>query len=254
MHLPGNLLWRGLIMVKNWFINSDDLRLRAGWRIAVFMLLLMALAVAGQMGVRALLGGLPRTSTLVLVIIATAATLAVLIARRYLDRKSFVSFGFNDVRSGSLDMLFGFALSGAMAGLVLWLMVAFGHVTNVQIQWAGLSTALLLLAALLPNLLVGYWEELVFRGYLLQNMREGLQDRHHRFMHSLRDRACRQPERHDALLSNYRVIWFPENLRISRHRHAVAFDRNAYRLELFSEHRVRLCGQRPCREGNAVHA
>jgi membrane protease YdiL (CAAX protease family) len=174
MHLPGNLLWRGLIMVKNWFINSDDLRLRAGWRIAVFMLLLMALAVAGQMGVRALLGGLPRTSTLVLVIIATAATLAVLIARRYLDRKSFVSFGFNDVRSGSLDMLFGFALSGAMAGLVLWLMVAFGHVTNVQIQWAGLSTALLLLAALLPNLLVGYWEELVFRGYLLQNMREGL--------------------------------------------------------------------------------
>jgi membrane protease YdiL (CAAX protease family) len=162
------------MMTKNWFINASEQRLRAGWRIALFIVLLMSLAVAGQLGVRAMLGSLPRTSTLVLVIIAVAATVATFAARRYLDRKSFVSFGFANVRSGSLDMLFGFALSGVMAGLVLWLMVGLGYVTNVQFQWAGSSSALLLLVALLPNLLIGYWEELVFRGYLLQNLRDGL--------------------------------------------------------------------------------
>jgi membrane protease YdiL (CAAX protease family) len=162
------------MMMKNWFINPDDRRLRAGWRILAFMPLLVSLAVAGQLGVRALLGGLPRGSTLGLAIIAVAATIAVYIARRFLDRKSFVSFGFSSARSGSLDLLFGFALSGAMAGLVLWLMVVLGYVTNIQLQWLGLSSATLLVAALLPNLLIGYWEELVFRGYLLQNMRDGM--------------------------------------------------------------------------------
>jgi succinate dehydrogenase hydrophobic anchor subunit len=86
-------------MIKNWFINATVRRLRAGWRILLFLLLLVVLAAGGQLGVRAILGNLPRSSTLVLVIIATAATIAVLIARRVLDRKSFVSFGFGRARA-----------------------------------------------------------------------------------------------------------------------------------------------------------
>ncbi|MHA1574095.1 MAG: hypothetical protein ACTSX8_08870 [Alphaproteobacteria bacterium] len=101
-----------------------------------------------RFGVRAMLGNLPRSSALALVIIATAATIAVLIARRFLDRKSFVSFGFGRARAAWKDVLFGFALSGAMAGLVLWLMVVSGIVANVQFHWAGLSTVVFLLALL----------------------------------------------------------------------------------------------------------
>lgn len=161
-------------MIRNWFLNAADRRLRAGWRILLFLVLLMALAAGGQLAVRAMLGGLPRTSTLVLVIIASAATIAVLIARRFLDHKSFVSFGLGRASTAWKDVLFGFALSGAMAGVVLWLMAESGVVNNVELRWAGLSTVALLLSMLLPNMLIGYWEELVFRGYLLQNMSEGL--------------------------------------------------------------------------------
>jgi len=161
-------------MIRAWFVNTDDGRLRAGCRILAFILVLMALAAGGQLAVRAALGGLPRGSTLVLAIIAVAATFAVLIARRFLDRKSFVSLGFALVGSAWRDLLFGFALSAAMAGLALWLMVIFGFVSNVQLNWAGSTTAVLLLTLLVPTIITGYWEELVFRGYLLQNMAEGL--------------------------------------------------------------------------------
>jgi len=161
-------------VIKDWFVNTDDGRPRAGWRIFAFIIILMAIAVGGQTAVRAALGGLPRGSTLVLAIIAVAATIAVVIARRFLDRKSFVSLGFAQVRSAWKDLLFGFALSAAMAGAVLWLMVVFGFVGNVHVNWSGSATVMLLLSLLVPNIIVGYWEELVFRGYLLQNMVEGM--------------------------------------------------------------------------------
>lgn len=161
-------------MIRSWFINNDDGRLRAGWRILAFVLILAPIAVSAQMGIRAMLGGLPAGGPLSLSIIAVCATIAVFLARRFVDRKNFVSLGFGAAGSAWKDLLFGFALSGMMAACVLGLMVLFGAVENVQLVWAGWSTLALLLTLLFPNIVIGYWEELVFRGYLLQNMAEGL--------------------------------------------------------------------------------
>lgn len=165
---------REMALIKQWFMNPERGRLRAGWRILAFVLILIPLAIGGQLGVRALLGGLPRGSTLGLAIIATAATLSVFLARRFLDGKSFVSLGLARAGAAWKDLLFGFALSAAMAGLVLWLMVVFGAVSNVEVNWSGQATIVLLLSLLVPNMIIGYWEELVFRGYLFQNMVDGL--------------------------------------------------------------------------------
>jgi membrane protease YdiL (CAAX protease family) len=161
-------------MIRQRFINPDHGRLRAGWRILAFVLILVPIAVGAQMGVRAMLGSLRGGSTLSLSIIAASATIAVLLARRFLDRKSFLSLGLGNARGAWKDLLFGFALSAAMAGIVLWLMVAFGAVDNIEIAWAGQATLVLLLSLLVPNVIIGYWEELVFRGYLFQNMVEGM--------------------------------------------------------------------------------
>ena len=68
--------------------RSDDGRLRAGWRILVFFVMLVGLAAVLQFSVRALRGGLPRGSTLALTLVAVAATVAVFVARRVLDKKS----------------------------------------------------------------------------------------------------------------------------------------------------------------------
>ena len=161
--------------MKNWFRNPVQGRLRAGWRILVFLVLLIALAVGGQLGTRAVLGSLPKGSTLTFAIIAIAATISVLIARRYLDQKSFLSLGFGGRSVAVKDLVFGFFLSGAMAACVLSLMLAAGVIEGLRFNWGqGGMTILALFAALLPTIFIGYWEELVNRGYLFQNMREGM--------------------------------------------------------------------------------
>jgi membrane protease YdiL (CAAX protease family) len=155
------------------FRNAEDYRLRAGWRIATFLLIFYAFALPLIFGLKALLG-FSKSSPMVIVIIAMAATPAVYIARRWIDGKSFVSLGLQwNVRAAS-DLVFGFFLSGLMAGSVFAAMVMLGLIANVQMTvdlWAALS---LIAIPLLTMALVGFWEELVFRGYVLQNMAEGM--------------------------------------------------------------------------------
>ena len=152
-------------------LKSTDGRLRAGWRILGFVLLLVFLSVVGQLGVRSILGGLPKGSDLAIAIIAVAATIAMIIARRFIDKKSFVSFGLTIDGGTVKDLLFGMLLSFLMAGLVFGVMASVGFIENIEVNELGLSALLLLL---LPNILIGWWEEIVFRGYLLQNLIEGL--------------------------------------------------------------------------------
>jgi membrane protease YdiL (CAAX protease family) len=99
---------------------------------------------------------------------------AVYIARRWIDNKNFVSLGLQWSSQGAADLLFGFFLSGIMAGAVFAVMAALGYVGNIQIAASFWSAAGLLTGSLLIMTLVGFWEELVFRGYILQNMAEGM--------------------------------------------------------------------------------
>jgi len=161
-------------MVKTWLINPGDNRLRAGWRILLFLLLMIGMAVGAQLGLRAILGSLPKTSSLIFVLLAVVATIAVYVARRWLDKKSFVSLGLSNPAIAWQDVLFGFALSGAMAAIVFGTMLGLGIVSNVQILAPDLAAMAPLLSLLLITILIGYWEELFFRGYILQNMIEGL--------------------------------------------------------------------------------
>lgn len=161
-------------MNMRWLRSPNDGRLRAGWRILFFVLLLAAINAALSTGLRAVLGGLPKTSALVLVILASSATLATSLARRFLDRKDFVSLGLTNPRIAWQDLLFGFVLSGIMAATIFVAMIALGYIGNVEITASGGAVVAMLAAPLLLTVLIGYWEELVFRGYLLQNMAEGL--------------------------------------------------------------------------------
>ena len=156
-----------------WFRSPQDNRLRAGWRILAFLAIFYSIALPVLFGLRALLG-FTKTSPLVIVIIALTATLAVYIARRWVDRKEFGSLGLKADKQAVPDALFGFMLSGIMMGAVFGAMLALGYIGEVKMMATGWSTAGLLVNSLVIMTLIGFWEELVFRGYILQNMAEGM--------------------------------------------------------------------------------
>ena len=160
--------------MRNWFISSDDGRLRALWRIGIFLLLFAGINVVLAMSVRAMLGGLPRTSVLVFVLLAISATAAVGLTRRFVDKKSFASLGLARPAVAWRDLGFGFLLSGLMALLIFLALLALGFIEDVRLGIGAADMVAALLPAFAITVLVGYWEELVFRGYLLQNMIEGL--------------------------------------------------------------------------------
>jgi membrane protease YdiL (CAAX protease family) len=160
-------------VTRTWLRSTDDGRLRAGWRIAAFLAIFYAIALPLLFGLRAMLE-FSKSSPMVIVIIALAAVPAVYIARRWIDQKSFVSLGLKWSWRSVADVLFGFLLSGIMAGTVFAAMIWLGYVGNVQVATTGLAIASMLAGPLFIMALVGLWEELVFRGYILQNMAEGM--------------------------------------------------------------------------------
>ncbi|MBC2839144.1 CPBP family intramembrane glutamic endopeptidase [Robiginitalea sp. SC105] len=177
------------------FTNPAEGRLRAGWRILLFVLLFWVFAalifvlkpVFGDITKREYLS---RYSLVIVAVLAFAASVAVAIARKYLDKKSFRSLGLGGIRRALPDVLFGFFLSAAMAGGFLLVTLAFGLVEITAIgmpdtpgpglwdsgfgDYIQVMSGGVLFFLLMEHILVGYWEELVFRGYLFDNLSDGM--------------------------------------------------------------------------------
>ena len=165
----------------NFFYNAEERRLRAGWRIALFIVLMVAIAFAIQTIVKAAFGGLPEDPTLSMLIqigmAAFVGTSATIVARRFLDKQTLVSLGLTLDLAAVKDWLFGFILSAAMAGAVFGIQWATGllDLTGVNPE-ISTSTFVVDFGLMIVTyiVLVAFWEELVFRGYLLQNMIDGM--------------------------------------------------------------------------------
>jgi len=170
--------------MKQYFRDPKTGRLRAGWRILAFLALFVAMTAASMASIRRALGGLRAGSPLSFTILAVTATLSVLIARRFFDKQSLVSLGLRIDRLAVLDLVSGIVNSAlVMAGMFLTLRAMnlieveglswWGHeaATVAGIQLAALPVVLLVFYKLT---LIAWWEELVFRGYLLQNLIAGL--------------------------------------------------------------------------------
>jgi membrane protease YdiL (CAAX protease family) len=103
-------------------------------------------------------------------------TLATWVARRYLDRRTFRSLGFEwDVHS-IRDLAIGFILPGLLMGLLFAFEWGVGWLRIESVIWKeGSSTIFITITyALVTFIAVGFYEELLFRGYRLQNLIEGL--------------------------------------------------------------------------------
>lgn len=123
-------------------------------------------------------GGIPEELLLALTVVVAlpAVSLSVLIARRGLDRRSFTSLGLSLKTPAARDMLVGFLIPAPLFALIFIIQWGLGWLTIEGWGWAAGSFTLTMLGVLLGLVgffAVGFYEELLFRGYYLQNLRDG---------------------------------------------------------------------------------
>lgn len=194
-------------MLVRIFFSPHEKRLRAGWRLLLHGmlagLLLLALSLVVLLPLTAISAALAAfgeslglgpeltswlgillqpgpSASLLLVLSAVvsfpAFTLATWIARRQFDRRTFRSLGFEQRWMAGRDLLAGFCIPGPLFGLIFlaeramgWIRVE-GWILDTR---SALEAAALIVGSLIVFALVGFYEELTFRGYYLVNLREG---------------------------------------------------------------------------------
>jgi membrane protease YdiL (CAAX protease family) len=164
------------------FLSADERRLRSGWRILgqLFLLFIFFIIFGVLFGIIYLILNIPLAASALVIgelVLFSSVTLSVYLARRLLDRRTFVSLGLSLDSLAIRDLLFGILLAGLMMGLIYLVEWALGWLTFDGYAWqeGGISQLLISMAAVfLVFIIVGWQEELLSRGYWLQNMEEGL--------------------------------------------------------------------------------
>jgi membrane protease YdiL (CAAX protease family) len=161
-------------LFKKVLLSPDEPRLRAGWRLLAQLLLLLFVSLPAAIllvfwpagiGFELIIGnGMP-------------IVVSVFIARRIFDRRSFRSLGLHLNRQAGRDVLLGVGIAVLQTSLVFFLELAFGWLKVEGFAWQQQSSLTVLQGFLLWLVIfiaVGFYEELLSRGYQLQNLEEGL--------------------------------------------------------------------------------
>ena len=161
--------------IKNIFWDGRQNRLRSGWRLGLqmflFFIILIILAIITNM-----VG-----SNFGMAAVGSLAYLAgglgsVWLMARLVDHRPFADYGFHLDRAWWLDFVFGLFLGAfLLSGIFLTeRIVGWVTVTGTAVTDYPLPFALAFLISTLLYIAVGVNEELVFRGYQLKNLAEGL--------------------------------------------------------------------------------
>mgnify|MGYP003852329625 CR=1 FL=1 len=176
---PRTLLW-----------NDDERRPRALLRVALLVVVTASLVVGTSLGVGSV-GGVGALRAVLAASVGEAAaaavgaaagvtlvggvvSLSVLIAGRYVDRRRLRDFGFRTDRGWWLDFGFGLALGAGLMTLIFTLSLAVGWVRITGTVRPRDGFVARFLGLVVVFVVVGVYEELLARGYLLTNAAEGL--------------------------------------------------------------------------------
>lgn len=162
------------------FWSSEEHRLRSPWRLLLFLLLLM-ISTLGIAIVAVVL--IPQAREMVFWFTAGGAVVSLVatagsiwLAALFLDRRPVADYGLHTHRNWWLDLGFGLLLGALlMSGIFLveWLN-GWVTITGVFHAPGDLPFALDILNPLIMLVSVGIYEEILFRGYILRNLAEGL--------------------------------------------------------------------------------
>ncbi|HEM62598.1 MAG TPA: CPBP family intramembrane metalloprotease [Chloroflexi bacterium] len=173
---------------KRFFVKEG--RLRPTWRVVSYIAAMLVGSFViqipiGILVVLALLGGLvdensvmELASSLPLMLMATLANLVLIVPltylfRRFLDGKDLLSLGLRRGPGWARETVAGLLLGTGLIGLVFLLEAALGWLTVEAFSWQvqpPLRLLGFLVVYLLIFLAVALYEELSYRGYILQNL------------------------------------------------------------------------------------
>ena len=164
------------------FISPDERRLRAFWRLlGQSALLFVGLAVFGiPFGIFfTLMPGSTPDAILILgqLVELFAVTLSVYLARKYFDRRTFVSLGLKWNSRALRDVIIGILITALLMALVFLIETAAGWLKVDSFAWQTQSLSQVIfsiISIIFTYLIVGWSEELLSRGYWLQNISAGL--------------------------------------------------------------------------------
>jgi uncharacterized protein len=168
------------------FINRQERRLRAGWRFLLWIILTLLISTLIALAIQSITGGMTPNAEgkfswidqgIAGVGSVIAITAGVFIARRLFDCRTITSLGLRVNWQAVKDLLAGFLIAGVIMFLIFYLERLAGWLTVDSIGAAegGPGTMLAGLGIMfLAFVVVGWQEELFARGYLLQNLDDGL--------------------------------------------------------------------------------
>jgi membrane protease YdiL (CAAX protease family) len=165
---------------KKIFLSPEEPRLRTGWRLAIHTIgyNLLVICIAIPVSIPILYLRIPPTNLLLNQGIALfAVTISVFLARHYLDKRSLSSLGLKFDLWFLPDILAGILITFLAMGLIYLLEWSLGWLTFDGFAWETDPIMNVILNSLLYLgifILVAWNEELLFRGYRLQNIAEGL--------------------------------------------------------------------------------
>ena len=164
-------------IIRSIFLSPDEPRLRAGWRLLLQTLLWLFLQIIVGMPLVLASPGLQSDLIVMGLVGLVATTASVYIARRWLDKRSFVSLGLRISRRTWQDILAGIVIAGSLMGLVYLIEWATGWLTFNGFAWQVDPWSVVLrevLTFIVVFALVAWNEELLSRGYHLQTLESGL--------------------------------------------------------------------------------
>lgn len=170
--------------LRQYFWNDEEKRLRAPWRIlaATVVLALVSLALLSAFGNAVVAAGVvtseffttPPGLAVMFVVVSVGVFASLLFVARYVDRRRFTDYGFRTDARWWSDFTFGLVLGAALPTLMFAVGFAAGwfRVTGFLVSEGSFASGIAAVVVLFVS--VGFYEELLVRGWLLTNVAEGL--------------------------------------------------------------------------------
>lgn len=164
------------------FYSREENRLRTGWRLLIQSIMLVTFILSIEFILdyflfqdRTLTGNTSQFVSQIIMLLGVTGS--VFVARRLWDNRSFTSLGLREDRKPLNHLGLGILIAALVMGFIFLVQWAFDLLTFEGFAWKIQDAGLLvgsLLVYLIFYLIVGWQEELLFRGYWLQNLEEGL--------------------------------------------------------------------------------